>query len=421
MHERAALPMRYTRLVSLVALVALAACSGEAPRLKLVTPVLPVDRSIAADLAELLGAASDVHIELTDEALAGADALEAVASGRADLALVTNNLPFREDLATIMPLYPTVLHIGWRPEGGTDFGPDALRGARIYAGPENSASRLMFARIAERTGLASDAFSYLDSAQDKPDIVILFAPISPDRVKEFPMRMTLASLGTPAEIGSGGIADAAVLMNSQFSTFIIPAGTYGEVTPKPVVTIAVDKILVTRRDLDRALVYDLVGQILRLRPAMAAHRPGLFRGLEEDFDVSRSGFVVHAGTQAFQQRAAPTVYERYSGIAEVVVTLIVALVSATFAVVRIFKLKRKNRIDRFYTRTIALQRSVTSTLTEPERESIAAEVRALQANAFDLLVDEKLAADESFRIFITLSNDVLRQLGACANHGAVDS
>jgi hypothetical protein len=37
-------------------------------------------------------------------------------------------------------------------------------------------------------------------------------------------------------------------------------------------------------------------------------------------------------------------------------------------------------------------------------------VRKLQSEAFDLLVDEKLSADESFRIFITLSNDVLRQL-----------
>ena len=33
---------------------------------------------------------------------------------------------------------------------------------------------------------------------------------------------------------------------------------------------------------------------------------------------------------------------------------------------------------------------------------------------FDQLVDEKLGADESFRIFITLSNDVLRQLGGIA-------
>jgi hypothetical protein len=32
-----------------------------------------------------------------------------------------------------------------------------------------------------------------------------------------------------------------------------------------------------------------------------------------------------------------------------------------------------------------------------------------------MLVDEKLAADESFRIFITLSNDVVQQLDAKAH------
>ena len=37
-------------------------------------------------------------------------------------------------------------------------------------------------------------------------------------------------------------------------------------------------------------------------------------------------------------------------------------------------------------------------------------VKGLQDEAFDLLVDEKLAADESFRIFVTLTNDVIRQL-----------
>lgn len=37
-------------------------------------------------------------------------------------------------------------------------------------------------------------------------------------------------------------------------------------------------------------------------------------------------------------------------------------------------------------------------------------IEQLQDEAFDLLVHEKLAADESFRIFVTLSNDVLGQL-----------
>ena len=39
------------------------------------------------------------------------------------------------------------------------------------------------------------------------------------------------------------------------------------------------------------------------------------------------------------------------------------------------------------------------------------EIQALQDKAFAQLVDEKLAADESFRIFMSLSNDILDQAG----------
>jgi hypothetical protein len=112
------------------------------------------------------------------------------------------------------------------------------------------------------------------------------------------------------------------------------------------------------------------------------------------------------------QRSAPTIYERYSGVAEVAVTLLVAIFSATLAGVRIFRMRRKNRIDQFYAATIALRNSARDSTVPNKRKQLAAEVRQLQDEAFDLLVHEKLAADESFRIFITLSNDVLRQLGA---------
>jgi len=188
-------------------------------------------------------------------------------------------------------------------------------------------------------------------------------------------------------------------------------GTYGDLTKEPIVTVAVDKILVARRDLDSAVVYDLINEILRLRPALAAKRPGLFQQLSEDFDTSRSTYIVHSGTQDYLQRSEPTVYERYSGIAEVTVTIIVAFGSALFAGVRIYKMRRKNRIDTFYAKTIELSRSVDDSTDAAELQKVIAEVRGLQTTAFDLLVDEKLAADDSFRIFITLSNDVLQQLG----------
>jgi TRAP-type uncharacterized transport system substrate-binding protein len=401
----------------LIAVLA-AACDKAPHELVMVLPTEPVDASIAEEISILLDGGASVRIRLTASPLAEEAALDAVESGEADLALVSNNLPFRSEIATVMPLYPTVLHIGSRTNADASHGAELLRGASVYAGPEGSASRLIFERIVERLGLGPEEFRYVSGIDDVPDVVIVFSPISPTRITEIQNLLrgypdlARISMGEPGDIGTGGIIDAAVLMNPHFQPFIIPVGTYGSLTPKPVVTVAVDKILVTRNDLDSTVVYDLVNEILRHRPALAGKRPGLFQQLGDDFDTSRSTYVVHTGTQAYLQRSAPSVYERYSGIAEVVVTLIVALGSAAIATVRIFRMRRKNRIDGFYTQTIALRRSVTESSEAAEIDRVINEVRSLQNQAFDLLVDEKLAADESFRIFITLSNDVLRQLGA---------
>lgn len=395
----------------LIGLLALTACDGGSRELRLVTPVLPVDREIAEDLAALLNQESSVDIILTDSPLAEEAALEAISSGDADIALVSNNLPFRNDIATVMPLYPTVLHIAQREPSDTPAGPEMLRDATIFAGPEGSASRIIFERIAEHIGLADDDYRYVAGPEEKHDIAIIFAPISPARVAKL-SDFFLASMGNPEDIGSGAIIDAMVMLNPHFRPFVIPVGTYGEATPKPIVTVAVDKILVTRNDVDSSVVYDLINEILRIRPAFAARRTGLFQPLTGDFDASRSRFVLHAGAQAYLQRDAPDVMERYSGVAEVVVTLFVALISAAFAGVRIFRMRRKNRIDRYYAATMDIRNSVKDAKDPAEFQRAIEKVRDLQNEAFDLLVDEKLAADESFRIFITLSNDVLRQLGA---------
>ena len=400
-----------------IATITIVGCDTATTELRFVTPTGPVDREIVKDLGNLLTDESEIDISLTSSELSEQAALEALASGEADVALVSNDLPFRTDIATVMPLYPTVLHIGHFERDADAFGLEKLRGKSIYAGAEGSASRYVFERIARRIHMTTDDYRYVDHFEERPDIVIVFSPISPQRLEEIRDALQdysdfrLISMGEPADIGQGTLIDAALLMNPNFRPFVIPVGTYGDATSAPVLTVAVDKMLVARRDLPSATVYYLINEILRLRPAMSALRPGLFEKLPEDFDVSRSRYIVHPGSRAYLQRDAPSIYERYSGIAEVVATVVIGLVSALFGGLRLYKMRRKNRIDTFYVRTIALQRSVVDQSTEEERQRIAAEVRDLQTQAFDLLVDEKLAADESFRIFITLSNDVLRQLG----------
>lgn len=374
------------------------------------TPISPIDQKIATDFVDLLDRESAVRIELTPTPLSETLALDALASGTADIALVSNNMPFRKGIATVMPLYPTVLHIGYTGDANVMDGPEALKGSTVFAGPPGSASRLMFERIVKRLGLSEEDFSYVDVEDEIPDVVVVFAPISPDRLAEYP-EFKLSSLGSPQGIGQGSLVDAAVLLNPTLRPFVIPVGTYGDATPEPVLTVAVDKMLVARTSLERSVVYDLINEIHRLRPAISAQRPGLFQDFSDDLDTGRSTFVLHPGTLAYLQRSAPSVYERYSGIAELAVTVLIALVGAIFAGIRFFRRRRKNRIDTFYSETIRLRNSVTEEGGLEERAAVIAKIRQLQNTAFEMLIDEKLAADESFRIFVTLTNDVLQQLG----------
>lgn len=402
--------MRYRQSILLtIALLALLGCERAPTELRLITPKSSVDQEIATDLADLLGRTSGVNITLVPAPEDDETVLESLASGAGDIAIITNNMPFRSDIATVMPLYPTVLHIAYRkgrPAGNTR---ELVTGAKIFAGLPGTPSRLLFKQVSNRYNLTEDDFSFVESFEESPDVVIVFSPISPDRMPELP-DYELFSLGKPSDIGTGSTIDAATLLNPHFKPFVIPVGTYGALTPEPVLTLAVDRLLVARRDLDATVVYDLVGGLVSLRPALSSLRPGLFQGMSGDFDPSSSTFIVHPGAQAYAQRNAPTIYERYSGIAEVAVTILIALFSAVFAALRIYRMRRKNRIDTFYSAVMAIRNSITDMSTAEERHKKSNEVRALQTTAFEQLVGEKLAADESFQIFVTLSNDVLHQL-----------
>ena len=402
------------QLTVLALLAMLAGCDRDRIELRLVAPSSDLDHEIVSNLAATLNEGTEFRLVIGDEQKPGEIALDEILAGEADLALVSNYLPFRDNVAMIMPVYPSVLHIAYREGRDAGNALTLLENARVYAGEEGSASRLMFERIVARIGLSANGFSYVetDTLAENPnlDIAVIFAPISPQRQAEL-AGFNLFSFGTPADIGTGALVDAATLLNPPLRAFVIPATTYGATNTGPVVTVAVDKVLVARHDLSPSVVYDLINAVRRARPALSANRPGLFDRLGDSFDVSKSTFVLHSGTQDFLQRDEPTIYERYSGVAEVVVTLMIGVISASFALFRIIKIKRKNRIDKFYSAALAIRDKLTASQSEDEVYLAVEEMQALQDEAFAQLVDEKLAADESFRIFMSLSNDILDLAG----------
>lgn len=402
--------MRLNFLLTLLLLAVLVSgCERGPVRLILAYPSSPIDQDVADSLTELFSRDSRIRFDLTKSRMQEEAAIEALLAGTADVALISNNMPYRDGIMTVIPLYPIILHIGQTGEKEFDDLADLIRGSSVFAGPEGSASRVMFEQSIMRLNLQDDEFSFVENRQ-RPDLIVVFVPIQTSGLRGI-TSLRLIGMGSPESVGKGSIVDAATLLNPYLRPFIIPAGTYGDATPEPVLTLAVDKLLVARRGLDSSVIYDLVNELVRLKPALSAQRPGLFQNMTGDFDASSSTFVIHPGAQAYLQRDAPSVYERYSGIAEVGVTILIALISAGYGGLRLFRMRRKNRIDTFYSQTIKLRNSVTGDTSDDERRDVVARVRDLQNTAFEMLVDEKLAANESFRIFITLSNDVLAELG----------
>ena len=396
-------------LLLLFAAVCVAGCEQYDSELRLIEPRLAIDNTIAAEFSTLMDEESSVEITLVPSLDQTESSMEALLAGRADIALVSNNQPYHPDIATVMPMYANVLHVMVRTEKATGNIRDHLKDSVIFAGPPGSPSRHIIEALAADRDLDPADIRFAQPSDHCPDVIVVFSPIIPN------VQNRLDDCGGPGAYrfwkDETLRMEAATLLNPSLKMFEIPAYTYGDVlTPESVPTLAVDKLLVARTDVSAAVIYDLIGEVIRLRPALAAIEPTLFHGIDDDFSPQDSTFVVHPGAAAYINRDEPTVYERYSGIAEVAVTIFFAMLSGAIAGVRIYNLKRKNRIDEFYSAAIELRQSVDSSTSAADREAAVTSMRLLQTRAFHMLVQEKLAADESFRIFITLSNDIIREL-----------
>ena len=398
-------------LIGLTLSLLLAGCSKTPTTLRIVSGPPQTNEQVA----ELLATAS-AEVESPVRLTAGAavadaeQALSLLAEGRADLAIVENSVSYRMPaVRTVIPLYPSVLHIGVRPEKRGQTLGEVLRGATVFAGDEDAPARLLLNHMTSMYAWSGIEFTFVDSVDSRPDVIFAFAPIAP-RSAPLLEGYELLSLGRAEDVGSGSMADGLSLVAPFLRPFVIPEGTYGQrLTPTAIATVAVDTLLVVRADTPRVVVYDLVQALQMMGPLLVALRPDIAVDEIETFQISHLTFPVHGGALAFRARNEPGFAERASGIFEVAATVIAALVTGLIAVARFWRGRRKGRIDEFYADALAIRAKLAQGSDPQQRAECMTEARSLRDRAFAQLIDEKLSADESFRILQALVHDVIRE------------
>ena len=338
---------------------------------------------------------------------------EALNEGLVELALVENSTPFQSGMRAILPMHESVLHLLVRDGVDLSQAEQPLMNKTIYVGEHSLAGQTFVKLVAKRQRLQETDYKLITRLDGQaPDVVVHFGPINPARPSWFLPGYSLFSLSHDDDEDRAMSSRAISYTMPQMYPKMIPARTYNlPGNEQEIHTVAVDAILATNKAVPEGIIYELTRTLLEQKPRFAAIAPEVFAGIREDFNPLQLNFPLHSGARRYLARDEPSLLERYAESINLVVYLVFLVLTGMVALTRWHAHRKKDRIDKFYTRIFAIRMRA---MKEPP-EQLLQELQQLELEAFESLIKEKLAADESFRIFIELltrAMDEVRQPAA---------
>ncbi|MDP5054999.1 MAG: hypothetical protein NWP69_14520 [Congregibacter sp.] len=344
------------------------------------------------------------------------DPIDALLGGSAELAIIENTRAFQAGVRSILPIYQSVVHLAV-PQA-LDLGEFRRQGRlpKLQILNSSHTARVVLDLLFERASELPETYE-LWSAGDvgAPDMLVYVGPINPHNISWFPDGFTLVALSQFDAAGAEFYIDGIRYLVPQLRATRIPALTYSlPGNQVGIDALAVDMLLVTNKTTSDSTIYRLTRVLLEQKPRFAAVEPALFRWMNEDFSPADFMFPLHNGARQYFERDQPGFLERYADSLNFLVYLLVLLVTGALAFGRWRARRRKDRIDDFYLRILNLRR--TTAFDDPQR--CLGELQQIEDEAFAGLIAERLAADDSFRIFTELAAGLRTELKGQINSGS---
>ncbi|MEP4484353.1 MAG: TAXI family TRAP transporter solute-binding subunit [Halioglobus sp.] len=338
-------------------------------------------------------------------------AIEAITSRTVDLALIDNSTSFEPGVRALLPVFKSVLHLAIRDDWTTGSPAELPQGTRFFITDQSAAGKHFVHLMLQRAGLDEDQVVF--DAQLQPgatDVIVRFGPVIPADTSWLPPGYSLTSLSEEfQDIDSRTdlLREGMSYLAPSMSPTIIPPGTYKlPGNEHTLLTMAVDTLLVTHRDMPVPQAYQLTRTLLEEKQRLMAISPELFSAITEDFDPMDLSFPLHPGARRYLERDEPGLLERYAETINLFVYLAFLIATSLFALARWRARRSRDRIDGFYLQALGIQERIVG---EPS-DKLLAELNTLEQSAFGSLINNKLSADESFRIFTDLVSRVRKEL-----------
>ena len=337
--------------------------------------------------------------------------IESVRVGEVDLGIV-NEPPFRiPGIRTVVPLYPSIIHVMYRNDREVESFPDLIRGQQIYAGPAGGPSWRVLRQLAREFSVSEEEYSVLsEPGLEEPDVYIIMGGLlSPEGIGQL-SGYQLYSFGEASELGFGTVAEGLALKYPNVRPFILPESVYGSFNDEPVLTLATRTVLVASREMNPNIVYLIASRLFEEAHLLSVEYPLVLKELDDDIDPDTLAMPLHEGSGYYIDKDKPGFFERYAESIGVILTALVLVGSGILTLLRMRRHRQKDRIDVYYHRVLEIRHRLEDEHSPEELSGLEKSLKSIQEEVFGLLIAERLNVDESLTVFLDLSNRVLGEI-----------
>lgn len=366
------------------------------------------NKEIATKMKELLESEFNVEIMLIEGLNTNAN-LDSLIYDQVDIALVENYVNYQEGLNSAFSVYSEVLHVLYKADmDGSSFS-SLMYSGPVYIGKENSPTYNLMMDLWDYYGLDASQINVTFNMSEASVVVELTNLFTKQHLRDF-QGFKLFSFDDASNLSEASAVQGITLKYPRLSPFIIPENSYWSFTEKPVVTLSVDLVMMVRSGMGEVAVNDFTKTMLRNRQIFTSIDPLLFEGMQEDFDRAKLNIPLHEGARIFLEREEPSFIERYAELGGVILSIIIALWSGIVSLTKWQAQKKKDKIDEFYEDLMNIKNGISKLDTIADGMKRVKRVQMAQNKAFEMLIAEKLVANDSFRIYMELSKETINEL-----------
>ena len=409
----------YFYITFVLLLITLLSCNKEGKTLKLMK-VTEYNSSKISNTAftKILKVKANIDLDI-DYTLSEDIALQKLSDREVDLVIIPNNATSTDmSIKAILPLLPRTLVILTNKNVDDRSLSDILENGIVYFEELSRLDSLFFKKIFNNYNINENKINSLLGTKElnitkKTDSLRVYVGLTHLNnliVKKLAREgWSFFSLGDVNQFGKGSEVEGFTMMNMSVKPFIIPKSLYRGRPRKPILTVTIYDILISRKDVSNELIYELTKTIIENRSRLIQMNP-VYNLLDFNYDRQDLSFPLHKGAIQFLDRNEPPVWSKYIKIIWPLISISVVLFGIIASLRTRFKRRKKQNIEMYYNTLLEIRGKADEAVDVDSLVTLLKELKLLRSEAMKSLANKKLDSGESFNIFLALFNDTKTEL-----------